>query len=80
VRATSHARVGGRTVEEDMRVSFKLVKRALQLLSKRQKQFRFAHAHERILLLRSVELLTAITSDLPMKPERTRNKRLTSQN
>jgi len=29
--------------------------------------------HERILLLRFVELLTAITSDLPMKPGRTRN-------
>jgi len=53
------------------------VKGALQLRSKRHKQIRFAHVHERVLLLRSVELLTAITSDLTMKSGRTRNKRLT---
>jgi len=52
------------------------VKGALQLLSNRHMYIRFAHVHERVLLLRSVELLTAITSDLPMKPGRTRNTRL----
>jgi len=36
---------------------------------------RFAHVYERVLLLRYVELLTAITSDLPMKPGKTRNTR-----
>jgi len=43
-----------------------MVKGALQLLSKRHKYIRFAHAHERVLLLRFVQLLTAITDDLPM--------------
>jgi len=52
------------------------VKGALQLPSNRHMLIRFAHVHERVLLLRYVELLTAITSDLPMKPGRTRNTRL----
>jgi len=52
------------------------VEGALQLLSNRHMKIRFAHVHERVLLLRYVELLTAITSDLPMKPEKTRNTRL----
>jgi len=39
-------------------------------------QIRIAHVHERVLLLRFVGLLTAITSDSPMKPGRTRNTRL----
>jgi len=38
-------------------------KGALQLLSKRHKQIHFAYVHERPLLSRSVELLTAITGD-----------------
>ena len=50
------------------------VKGALQLLMDRHMQTRFARVHERVLLLRSVELLTAITSDLPMKPGRTQKK------
>ena len=45
---------------------------ALQLLSNRHMQIRFAHVHDQILLLRFVEILTAITSDLPMKPGKTR--------
>jgi len=51
---------------------------ALQLLSKRHKLIRFAHVHERVSLLRSVEPLSAVTSGLPMKPGITRNTRLTS--
>jgi len=57
-----------------------ILKGALQLLSNRHMLIRFAHVHARVLLLRVVELLTAITSDLPMQLGRTRNKRLTSQN
>jgi len=52
------------------------VKGALQLLSNRHVQIRFAHVHKRVLLLRNVELLTAITSDSPMQPGRTRHTRL----
>jgi len=52
---------------------------ALQLLSNRHMKSRLAHVHERVLLLRSVELLTPITSDLPMK-HGTRNTRLTTRN
>jgi len=53
-----------------------IVEGALQPLSNRQMQIRVAHVHERVLLLHYVELLTAITSDLPMNPGRTRNTRL----
>jgi len=56
------------------------VKGALQLRSNRHLLIRFAHVHERVLLLRFVKLLTAITSDLPMKPRNNRNTRLTSRN
>jgi len=52
------------------------LKGALQLLSNRHMLIRFAHVHERVLLLRYVELLTAITSDLPMNPGKTRKTRL----
>jgi len=49
------------------RVHPKSLKGALQLLSKRHKKIRFAHVHEQVLLLRSVELLKAITGDVSMK-------------
>ena len=50
------------------------IKVALQLLSNRHMYIRFVHVHERILLLRFVELLREINSDLPMTPGRTRNE------
>jgi len=43
-----------------------LLKGVLQLLMNRHMKMHFAHVHEQDLLLRFVELVTAITSDLPM--------------
>jgi len=59
-------------------VSFR-VNGALQLLSKCNRPIRFARGHARVWCLHSFALLTAITSDSPMQPRRTRNKQLASR-